>query len=111
LGKGMSRGAGDVSQQQCDPTWQEDVSIEGFLTPADLPDPSALRVFDLVSIHPVPLIRNARMRGWFYRTLDGTWLPARMRFGVDRLPDGGQRESDKPSRRRRGRRSSPDAEG
>jgi CRISPR-associated protein Csc1 len=111
LGKWMSKAAVDVSQQQCDPIWQEEVSIEGFLNPADLPDPSALRVFDLVSIHPVPLIRNARMRGWFYRTPDGAWLPARMRFGVDRLQGGGMAESDRPSRRRRGRRSSPDIEG
>jgi CRISPR-associated protein Csc1 len=111
LGKWMSKAAVDVTHQQCEPVWQEEVPIEGFLNPADLPDPSVLRVFDLVSIHPVPLIRNARMRGWFYRTLDGTWLPAKMRFGVDRLPDSRIAESDRPSRRRRARGSSQDHEG
>jgi CRISPR-associated protein Csc1 len=112
LGKWMSKAALDVSLQRCDPIWQEEVSIEGFLNPVDLPDPSALRVFDLVSVHPVPLIRNARMRGWFYRAPDGAWIPARMRFGVDRLPDNSrQGESDKSSSRRRGRRSPPNIEG
>jgi CRISPR-associated protein Csc1 len=111
LGKWMSKAAVDVSQQWCEPIWHEEVSIEGFLNPVDLPDPSALRMFDLVSIHPVPLVRNARMHGWFYRAPDGAWLPARMRFGVDRLPDGAMAESDKPSRRRRGRRLPPNIEG
>jgi CRISPR-associated protein Csc1 len=111
LGKWMSKAAVDVSQQRCDPIWHDEVSVEGFLNPVDLPNPAALRVFDLVSIHPVPLVRNTRMRGWFYKAPDGAWLPARMRFGVDRLPDGSQGESDKPSNRRRGRRSPPNIEG
>ncbi len=111
LGKWMSKAAVDVTQQWCDPIWHDEMSVESFLNPVDLSDPSTLRVFDLVSVHPVPLIRNARMRGWFYKASDGAWIPANMRFGVDRLPDDGQGESDKPSKRRRGRRSLPNIEG
>jgi CRISPR-associated protein Csc1 len=111
LGKWMSKAALEVSWLQCDPIWQEEVSIESFLNPVDLPDSSVFRVFDLVSVHPVPLIRNTRMRGWFYRAPDGAWIPAKMRFGVDKLPDRSQSELNQGSSRRRSRRSPPNVKG
>lgn len=111
LGKWMSKAAVAVTRQRCEPTWRDEALVEGFLNPLDLPDPLALRLFDLVSIHPVPLVRNARMRGWFYRGSDGAWLPAGMHFGVEGLPDGARAELSRPPRRRRGRGSSPDAGG
>jgi CRISPR-associated protein Csc1 len=111
LGKWMSKAAVTVTQQQCDPTWHDETLVEGFLNPVDLSDPSALRAFDLVSIHPVPLVRSARMSGWFYRASDGAWIPAGMHFGVDRLPDRATGESSRTPRRRRGKGSSPEAGG
>jgi CRISPR-associated protein Csc1 len=111
LGKWMSKAALAVTQQQCNPTWRDDVTVEDFLNPVDLPDPSALNAFDLVSIHPVPLIRNVRMSGWFYETSEGTWLPAGMRFGVDTLPDRIENETVRPRRRQRRQGSPPEAEG
>jgi CRISPR-associated protein Csc1 len=111
LGKWMSKASVDVSQQLCEPVWRDEMSVSSFLNPVDLSDPSTLRVFDLVSVHPTPLVRNARMHGWFYRAPDGAWVPAKMRFGVDRLPDSRQGEADRPSNRRRGRKSPPNSEG
>lgn len=51
-----------------------------LLNPADLPSPAALTAFDLVSVHPVPLVQNAVLGGPCLRAPDGVWLPAGMRF-------------------------------
>jgi CRISPR-associated protein Csc1 len=58
------------------------VRVPFLLNPNDLPDPNRLRVFDLINIHPTPLVRNAVLDGAFYRLKDGAHLPAGMRFGV-----------------------------
>jgi len=82
----MSKAAVTVTHHLSQPESRTDETVEGFLNPTDLANPEALRVFDTVSIHPVPLIRRARLSGWFYRAPDGVWLPAGMRFGVEGLP-------------------------
>jgi hypothetical protein len=48
---------------------------------------TTLHTFDLVTVPPAPLVRNARLSGQFYRLKGGTMLPAGMRFGVERLPE------------------------
>lgn len=106
LGKWMSKAAVTVQQQRSDPIWKDEVVVDRFLNPADLPDPSALRRYDLVSVHPVPLIRNASLGGWFYRAVDGALLPAGMRFGVEQLPDNTAPESGEPPKRRKSKAAS-----
>jgi CRISPR-associated protein Csc1 len=57
-----------------------------LLNPADLPPDMQPRTFDLVSVPPTPLMRNAWLSGRFHRLADGGWLPVGMRFGVEKLP-------------------------
>jgi CRISPR-associated protein Csc1 len=67
-------------------TEQDGVVIPFLLNPADLPSEMTLAVFDLISVPPTPLVRNARLSGRFYWLKDGTLLPVGMRFGVKSLP-------------------------
>jgi CRISPR-associated protein Csc1 len=82
LGKWMSKVGVEVTHATARPEPRNEESIPIFLNPADLPHPERLHVYDLVSIHPVPLVRNAILSGDFYPSPDGMWLPAGMRFGV-----------------------------
>ncbi len=86
LGKFMSKAEVSYSHKFCQPEYHIFQTTSGFLNPADLPDTKALRLFDMVSIHPVPLIKNAQLSGWFYQAPDNVWIPAGMRFGVEGLP-------------------------
>lgn len=86
LGKFMSKAAVAVTHHVSQPEQRANQVVDGFLNPADLSNTETLRVFDLVSIHPAPLIRRAQLSGWFYRAPDGAWLPTGMRFGVEGLP-------------------------
>lgn len=86
LGKFMSKAALKIEYRFSEPEQRTDQTVDVYLNSADLTNPSALRVFDLLSIHPAPLIRHARMSGLFHRASDGVWLPAHMRFGVEELP-------------------------
>ncbi len=86
LGKWMSKAGVQYTKISSRKTHRSQQIVEVFLNPADLPDPKALKTFDLVSVHPVPLIRQALLDGWFYQSPDGIYLPAGMRFGVERLP-------------------------
>jgi CRISPR-associated protein Csc1 len=56
-----------------------------LLNPIDLAEPTILQTFDMIGIHPVPLIRNAVASGSFYQLVDPdkTLLPVQMRFGVE----------------------------
>ena len=85
LGKFMSKAAVSVTHQRSQPEQRTNQIVDGFLNPTDLPSTETLRVFDLVSIHPAPLIRHAQLDGWFYRAPDSAWLPTGMRFGVEGL--------------------------
>ena len=55
-----------------------------LLNPIDLAEPAMLQTFDMIGIHPVPLIRNAVASGSFYQLVDQdkTLLPVNMYFGV-----------------------------
>jgi len=85
LGKWMSKVSVAVSHGTASPEPKEQVTVSFYLNPVDLPHPDRLRRYDLVSIHPAPLVRNALLGGDFLRTPDGVWLPAGMRFGVENL--------------------------
>lgn len=82
LGKWMSKAGITVSHATARPESKEEVTVPVFLNPSDLPHPERLRVYDLISVHPVPLVRNAVLSGDFLRAPDGVWLPTGMRFGV-----------------------------
>lgn len=82
LGKWMSKASVEATHTVARPEPKQSVTVPFFLNPADLPRPEALRVFDLVSVHPVPLVRNAVLTGEFLCAPDEVWLPAGMRFGV-----------------------------
>jgi len=60
-------------------------TVPALLNPADLGPDTHLLTFDLVNIPPTPLVRNATLDGPFYRLGEHEWLPAGMRFGVERL--------------------------
>jgi CRISPR-associated protein Csc1 len=86
LGKFMSKARVAVQEMPVEEVERERVVIPFLLNPADLPPDMPLTVFDLISVPPTPLVRNAHLSGRFYRLKDGTLLPAGMRFGVEGLP-------------------------
>jgi len=85
LGKFMSKAR--VASQEMDHTRKgaESISVPFLLNPADLGPETTLHAFDLVTVPPTPLVKNARLSGRFYRLADGTLLPVGMRFGVEEL--------------------------
>ncbi len=86
LGKFMSKARVTVEEVAAEEVEQEGVIIPFLLNPADLPLEMELTFFDLISVPPTPLVRNARLSGRFYRLPDRTLLPVGMRFGVEKLP-------------------------
>ncbi|MBX7237235.1 MAG: type I-D CRISPR-associated protein Cas5/Csc1 [Caldilineales bacterium] len=85
LGKWMSKASVATTHAIVRSEAKKDVTIPVFLNPADLLHPERLRTYDLVSVHPAPLVRNATLSGEFLRAPDGVWLPAGMRFAVEGL--------------------------
>jgi len=86
LGKFNSKAYVHISHQFVKPEWLDGQRVSRYLNPADLPASVSLGVYDLLSIHPAPLIHRAEISGWMVRAHDDVWLPAGMRFGVERLP-------------------------
>lgn len=86
LGKWMSKVSVAVTVATAQSAYRDKEAVSVFLNPADLPHPEAMQVYDLVSVHPVPLVRNAVLSGEFVQAPDGVWLPAGMRFGVEGIP-------------------------
>ena len=86
LGKFMSKARVDVAEVSYQEEERTNQVVPFLLSPADLPAGMRLRAFDLVSVPPTPLVRNALLSGRFYRLADGTMLPTGMQFAVDRLP-------------------------
>jgi CRISPR-associated protein Csc1 len=85
LGKFMSKARVAVEEMAVEEVERERFIVPFLLNPADLPPEMPLTTFDLISVPPTPLVRNARLSGRFYRLPDGTLLPVGMRFGVQRL--------------------------
>lgn len=85
LGKFMSKARVEVMEMPFEVVERENHSIPLLLNPADLPPGMPPTVFDLISVPPTPLVRNARLSGQFYRLEDKTLLPVGMRFGVEGL--------------------------
>ena len=85
LGKFMSKARVDVVEVSFREEERADQVVPFLLNPADLPPAMPLRSFDLISVPPTPLVRNAWLSGRFFRLADGTYLPIGMRFGVEGL--------------------------
>jgi CRISPR-associated protein Csc1 len=85
LGKFMSKAR--IASEEVGHTVEDgaEATVPFLLNPADLAPEMELRTFDLVTVPPTPLVKNARLHGAFYRLDDGTKLPAGMRFGVEGL--------------------------
>ncbi len=86
LGKFMSKARVEVTELACHEEERTNQVVSLLLNPADLPPDMQPRTFDLVSVPPTPLMRNAWLSGRFHRLADGAWLPVGMRFGVEKLP-------------------------
>jgi len=100
LGKFMSKAQVKSAELAYNEIEARDIQIPFLLNPADLSAGMNLSAFDLVSVPPTPLMRNAVLSGHFYRLSDGTILPANMRFGVERLPaDRLQKTANKRGRK------------
>lgn len=87
LGKFMSKARVRVSEQPFDEVTADDITVSTLLSLSDLPVGTFPSAFDLINIPPTPLIRNARLRGAFYKLGQNEFLPQGMRFAVDGLPD------------------------
>jgi CRISPR-associated protein Csc1 len=85
LGKFMSKARVLTVEMDGQEVEQIGVIVPFLLNPADLPPEISLHLFDLISVPPTPLVRNAHLSGRFCRLEDGTLLPVGMRFGVGRL--------------------------
>ena len=86
LGKFMSKARVESREMKAGEVEKENVLIHRLLNPADLPAEARLDAFDLISVPPAPLIRNALISGRFYQLPGGEWLPVGMRFNVEKLP-------------------------
>lgn len=87
LGKFMSKARLETTEVSHQLVEAQRVQVPFLLNPADLPPEMRLETFDLISVHPTPLVRHAMLSGRFHRLADGVMLPAGMRFGIERLPE------------------------
>ena len=90
LGKWMSKARLEVQPVDFTQVEAERRHVAVYLNPIDLPLDIRLHAFDLLTIHPAPLVRNAIMDGAFYELADGerTLLPVGMHFGVEAMTRG-----------------------
>ncbi len=87
LGKFMSKARVTVREVKAQPVEETNVLTRWLLNPADLPSDLHLGAFDLISVPPAPLIRNALVSGRFYKlSKEDGLLPVGMRFNVEDLP-------------------------
>jgi CRISPR-associated protein Csc1 len=89
LGKFMSKAKvkvvhhwSDIRQSEHEHTF----TSHTLLNPVDLSPETSLGIYDLYSIHPVPLIDHARLTSHVYELNKEVYLPVGMRYGVEGLP-------------------------
>jgi len=86
LGKFMSKAKVQTSKLE---NKVSDKAVEftsnALLNPVDLAQDTELGIYDLFSVHPVPLIDNARIRAKSYHLSNGVEIPYGMRYGVEAL--------------------------
>ena len=59
--------------------------VSSLLNAADLENPSELLVYSSYNIHPAPILCDVQMSGQFWQLGDDTFLPVKMRYGVEKL--------------------------
>ncbi len=59
--------------------------VSSLLNAVDVEDTAALLVYSTYNIHPAPVLRDVEMSGQFWQLDKETLLPARMRYGVEKL--------------------------
>lgn len=93
LGKWMSKAKIDARKVAFETIDNAQETVPQLLNPIDLSSTTQLQTFDVLNIHPVPLVRNALVKGTMHRIAgkDDVWLPANMRFGVDAMRDGAEK--------------------
>ena len=64
---------------------REQVKVNSLLNATDLADTNNLLVYSSYNIHPAPILRDVQMRGQFWQIDQNTYLPADMRYGVEKL--------------------------
>jgi CRISPR-associated protein Csc1 len=86
LGKFMSKAKLEVRHfaASASPS-REAYTSHTLLNPVDLPEVIEVGLYDLYSVHPVPLIDNARLESLVYAFDEHKKLPVGMRFGVEGL--------------------------
>jgi len=89
LGKWMSKARIDAKPVGFKRVEASQARMDLLLNPLDLSVGTSIHTFDLLSIHPAPLLRNAILSGEFYQLSGGNapLLPADMHFGVEILND------------------------
>lgn len=86
LGKFMSKAKVEVKHFEVESSEStESYTSHTLLNPVDLPEEVNLNLYDLYSVHPVPLIDNARLESNVYRLSSEKLLPVGMRYGVEGL--------------------------
>jgi CRISPR-associated protein Csc1 len=87
LGKWMSKARLETAVVGFQVVRGERRQVRALVNPIDLAVTSRIHTFDMLSIHPAPLIRNTVMDGEFLvlADKDHTLLPAYMRFGVEAM--------------------------
>ena len=85
LGKWMSKARLETVEVDFSETKVQSAKLSGLLNPLDLPTTIAVHTFDLLSVHPVPLFRNAVVSGALLDVGHGIYLPDGMKFGIEAL--------------------------
>jgi CRISPR-associated protein Csc1 len=86
LGKFMSKAKIDWQTKMVAQLVQrEQVKVNSLLNATDLADTNNLLVYSSYNIHPAPILRDVQMRGQFWQIDQNTYLPADMRYGVEKL--------------------------
>lgn len=80
LGKFMSKAKVTTREVRWQTVDEREETVTPYLNPTDLPNTVSLRVYDILSVRPAPLIRNVVMTGPLYHLEDNTFLPQGMRF-------------------------------
>ena len=86
LGKFMSKAKVEVKHYEVSASAdRETFTSHTLLNPVDLPNDAQLNLYDLYSVHPVPLVDNARLESRVYQLDNDKKLPVGMRYGVEGL--------------------------
>lgn len=85
LGKFMSKAR--LQYEKIDYSTEESAAyqVPFLLNPADLSEKTQLQTYDLVTVPPSPLVKNAHLRGPSYKLPGIVQLPVGMRFGIEAL--------------------------